>query len=243
MPRCPHVRRYWLVPVVLLTALLTTAPTSAQNETPELSAEEREARARFDAGQIAYEAGRFDDALEDFRRAHELSGRAQLLYNIGLAADRLRQDETALDAYRRFVEALSGHPRAPWVRERISALEAVSASSPPPGEEPPEEGGARAGPWILGALSVAMLGTGASLLGLALADRNAIENMEGVRPWPELEARVDAVPLRSGVGIALLGVGSAAALGAVLWAVLGRERPESVRVSVGLGTFVLEGRF
>ena len=225
---------------VVAAALSGSAAASAQAG----AAEEREARARFAAGQSAYEAGRFEDALSDFQHAHRLSGRVELLYNVGLAADRLRQDDVALDAYRAFADARPDHPRAEWVRQRVEALEASgSAGEPSTGEAAPATtGGTNVGAWVLGAVSVAAVVTGATLLGLALSDRNAIESMSEPQPWPELEGRVDAVPRRSGVGIALLGLGAASALAALLWGILGRENAP-VRAAIGPGFLTLDGRF
>jgi tetratricopeptide (TPR) repeat protein len=62
-----------------------------------------EAQALFQAGRIAYEAGRYEEALERFRAAHELTGLQGLLYNVAIAADRARFDEEALTYYERFL--------------------------------------------------------------------------------------------------------------------------------------------
>ena len=68
-----------------------SAPTGAQSPADEMRDEE--ARQLFEAGRVAFTAGRFQSALDSFRRAHELSGRPLLLYNIGTCYDRLRRDK------------------------------------------------------------------------------------------------------------------------------------------------------
>ncbi|MFK7998660.1 MAG: hypothetical protein AB8H86_03645, partial [Polyangiales bacterium] len=71
------------------------AAQDAAGEAEEQDIGDVEAQARFTAGEIAFSAGRFEDALSDFQRAYELSERPQLLYNIGLTAYRLRDDVLA----------------------------------------------------------------------------------------------------------------------------------------------------
>ncbi|HVK84044.1 MAG TPA: hypothetical protein VM513_08050, partial [Kofleriaceae bacterium] len=79
---------------LLAIVLLTPASLSAQAapEEAETSAGEpddaegvdEEARSLFRAGETAFNAARYADALAHFRRAHELSDRPELLYNIGV---------------------------------------------------------------------------------------------------------------------------------------------------------------
>lgn len=82
-----------------------------------------EARGAFTAGQAAYRAGRFADALDYFERAYELTSEPQLLYNIALVHERLRHDAEALDYYRRYLaESPQVEDRAN-VEARVSILE------------------------------------------------------------------------------------------------------------------------
>lgn len=88
---------------------------------------DREARFLFEAGRTAYDAGRYREALGHFQRAYELSQRPQLLYNVGQAADRLREDQLALDAFERYLSALPAAANRPAVEERIKLLREVLA--------------------------------------------------------------------------------------------------------------------
>jgi tetratricopeptide (TPR) repeat protein len=148
MFKCPvagkFCKRAWLIAWAQSLAMAGAAPAGAQDREPvreEASdgqggdrvdgepdtAHDEEARARFAAARLAYADGRFDDALEDFKRAYALSRRPELLFNVGSAADRLRRDQEALEAYeaylkqvpdadnRRFIEA-----RVRLLRERIA---------------------------------------------------------------------------------------------------------------------------
>lgn len=84
---------------------------------------EEEARALFQAGRIAYDAGRYEEALERFRAAHELTDLPALLYNVALAADRARYDEEALEAYERFLaEAEPDGATEQRVEARVAGL-------------------------------------------------------------------------------------------------------------------------
>lgn len=92
-----------------------------------VSAQLAEARRVFEAGKAAFDAGRFDEAAERFERAYELSGRPELLFDLGLAADRLRDDERALDAFERYLALAGDSPFRAQVERRVAALRAARA--------------------------------------------------------------------------------------------------------------------
>ncbi len=111
-----------LLAVVVVCLLSTvTAPVAAQNAPPPAGGE-AEARAEFERGRAAYAEGRFDVALDAFRRSHALSGRPELLFNVGSSADRLRRDEEALTAYEQFLREMPDAPNRALVQERITFL-------------------------------------------------------------------------------------------------------------------------
>lgn len=228
------------------------------NAAAQESAGDDEARARFSAGVIAYEAARYEEALADFQGAYELSGRAELLYNVGLSAERLRRDELAVESFERFLELRPDHEHAETVRTRLALLQRVneddvegdgtesadteSADTESADTESADtEGPSRAGPWALGLAGGGMLVGGSVLLAIALADRAEIEGLTMQRAWPDIEAQVASVPRRSGAGLALIAVGGAAVVGAILWRVLTPNSP--VNVAVGLGRVQLNGAF
>ena len=89
---------------------------------------DREARGLFEAGEEAFRAGRYADALDYFRRAHTLSGRAALLYNVGVAADRVRRDDEAIEAFERYLrESPPTVSNRSEVESRLHALREVRA--------------------------------------------------------------------------------------------------------------------
>jgi tetratricopeptide (TPR) repeat protein len=106
--------------VVVAAVLWASATVAAQAPTAGM---EEEARNLFRAGSSAYSEGRYESALDYFRRSYELSGRSMLLYNMATAADRLRQDEDALRWYRQYLEEVPDAPNASEVKSRAAVIE------------------------------------------------------------------------------------------------------------------------
>lgn len=126
---------------------------------------DKQARVEFEHGRKAFGEGDYRGAWGFFHNAYRLSGRAQLLYNIGQTADRLGRDTEALTAFRMYLERLPNADNKRDVQNRIHALEervkdaervppppgtvegeaqpsaadatTVSSPSPPPAAEPP----------------------------------------------------------------------------------------------------------
>lgn len=122
----PRLSRFTLaIGAVALALALDTGAAGAQDDS-----KDREAQALFEAGRQAFETGRYSVALSRWQEAHALSGRPALLYNIGLAHDRLRHDEDAVTAFEAFLAALPDDSRAPEVRARIEAIQAARVPSP-----------------------------------------------------------------------------------------------------------------
>ena len=81
------------------------------------------AREAFERGRMAFENAEYESALVYFRHAYRLSGRGELQYNIGVAADRLQREEEALEAFQRYLADTKEPTRREEVDERIAALE------------------------------------------------------------------------------------------------------------------------
>jgi tetratricopeptide (TPR) repeat protein len=117
--------------LILATSLLLASTAVAQDTSPSTGHDE-EARALFDAGRVAYRDGRFAAARDYFQRSYELSGRAELLYNIASAQDRLRDDAATLATFEAYLEALPDAPNRAEVEARITALRAAVGGDRPP---------------------------------------------------------------------------------------------------------------
>jgi tetratricopeptide (TPR) repeat protein len=128
----------WLVTVLLTTMALGSTPATAQRGTKSTKpakptqvdqARDEEARTRFTSANMAFADGRFEDALYDFKRAYELSGRPQLLFNIGSTAERMRRDEEALEAYEAYLELVPEAGNRRFVESRIELLRETIADA------------------------------------------------------------------------------------------------------------------
>ncbi len=104
------------------------APSARGSDGAQLSTDDEVARGLFQAGAASYEAGRYEEALRFFEQSHARSGRPELLFNIGQVADRLRQDDKALKAFRGFLAQRPQASNRAEVESRIAALERAEAA-------------------------------------------------------------------------------------------------------------------
>ena len=111
-----------LLSIVLTLGVLlaASAPVNAQDTADELR--DAEGRGLFEAGRAAFADGRYEDALDYYDRAYELTHRPELLYNIGSAYDRLRRDREALAAFEEYRRALPDAVNAREVDARMRVL-------------------------------------------------------------------------------------------------------------------------
>lgn len=252
--------------LVLLAFVLASLPsvTLAQQTTatpPATAPEEHdaEARALFDAGQIAYTDGRYEAALQDFVQAHDLSGRPELLYNIALAAERLRHDQEALDAYEQFLAARPDTSMHAAIESRIQILrtaiaehstppppaevsEEPESQSPPPAPEPPPSSGPDVGALTLtiggGVVTVA----GVVLLALSGVAAAHVSGASYPAAWSDYHADYDNAQTFSIAGGVLAGVGAAALVAGIVWLAVG-SGSHSADVAIGPSGLTLRGTF
>jgi tetratricopeptide (TPR) repeat protein len=86
------------------SAFLLSLATIAHADEPSPEVK-RQAKAHFKQGRAYQDAGAFDDAIKEYQTAYQLVPLPELLFNIGQAY-RLKGDkQSALAAYRRFLEA------------------------------------------------------------------------------------------------------------------------------------------
>jgi uncharacterized protein HemY len=171
----------------LLAAVLVVGfvvrPVAAQPPTADAAHEpterDREARALYEAAVVAFDEGRFEDALRLFRRSYELSERPELLYNVGTAADRLRRNEEALEAFEAYLAARPEADNRANVEARVVVLrqaieeDANRAATPSPllatTPTPVEE---RKSKWWVGVLVGGVLLAGAAAVVAIVATRD-----------------------------------------------------------------------
>ena len=230
-----------------MLALALAAPTLASAQPPATSEAEVEARDAFQQGSDAYAEARYGEALRLFRRAFELSGRTALLYNIGLTADRLRDDAAAVEAFERYL-ASGEDARRDEVERRLAASRAriaanaalVPEPTPTPEPTPPplDEAPRSRAPLALGLVGAAVAVAGAVLLGVGarqVADVN--DTPEGTRDWSEVSGDASRGRALSIVGTSLLAVGTAAGVVSVVLHVASPSDRESVAMVQWRGSF------
>ncbi len=112
-------RLAWLGLVLLL-------PLDARGEGP-TGADLDLAKAHYRTGELDYERGSFPDAAKEFEEAYRLSGRPELIYNMGKSYDGAGDLRGALKAYRRFLGAVQASPDRPFAERRVDELQILIA--------------------------------------------------------------------------------------------------------------------
>lgn len=220
-----HLARAALALLVLPVLLAGALPAAAQ-------VRDEEAHGLYMAGEAAYEAGNFEDALGYFQRSYELSPHPELLFNIAQAADRARLDEVALDALRRYLDSPVTIENREQLEARVRALEAAvargEAAAAPSDDavadttEETAVGGSApsAGPDVAGvALAIGggvLVLASPVLLGLGAVDTAALADPHDGETYAQALARQDVGTglvaggfVTLGVGLVVLAVGTA----------------------------------
>jgi tetratricopeptide (TPR) repeat protein len=237
---------------VLLSVPIATAHAQA--------GEDAEAHALFEAGEVAFGDGRYENALDYFQRSYELSRRPLLLYNIGAASDRLRRDADAIAAFEQYLAEVPDAPnrhevegRLASLRRSVEAAATASARTPDPEPEPapldpqpapPAPRSPSAIPWVIVGVGAAAAIAGAVLVGLAAADVATVENAPQGTPWTNVQAAYGRSEGLSIAGFVCLGIGGAALAAGLGWGVVDLgAADEAPRVSIGPGGVALSGVF
>lgn len=113
----------WIAAFAAVIASSSRSVAQAQD-----SADDERARLHFSAGRSYFEEGTYEEALQEFRRAYELSGREVLLVNIANTQERLGRWREAADTLEQFVATLPAHDQQrPILQRRIENLRARAA--------------------------------------------------------------------------------------------------------------------
>jgi len=99
-------------------------------------------------------------------------------------------------------------------------------------------------PWVIVGVSSALAITGTVLMFSAQSDIDKVEGASVGTRWSDIDDAHSAAPIKSGIGIALIGVGVAGiATGLVLAFSGGGEESNATQVAVGLGNVSVFGSF
>ncbi len=254
----PTRRREVVIALALMlaqaTALcLSVSPAEAQ----QIGDDERRARQLSYEGEQAYAEGRFDEAVVLIRRAYELFEEPLLLHNLGRALESTGDEEGAVDAYERYLEAMPDADNRAHVEGRLRSLRAEIAEdavrqqttaedgalSEGPERDDPSSGGVSAGPFIIGGIGVATLVAG-TVTGVLALDKQTEARDEPVQERAQ-ELLDEGATLATVTNIFLVAGGVLVAAG-VTWLVIelaGDDEDVPVEVGLGLGSVTLAGRF
>lgn len=250
---------------VLAVSLACMVASGARAQSSQ-SRDQRIAQAKkaFHAATRAYQSGDFESALADFRRAYELTGSVDLLYNIATVSDRLRLDEEALEAYEGYLEARPSSADREHVEGRIEVLRAaieeskraeldaeieareaaMAAAARVKAERPlTRYVGPGPDPWITIGSGGATLVTGAVLLGLGQRDQKQVESAPPGSSYSTVEEMAERAPRFTKAGVALMGVGGAGILGGIIWQLTGGHEEAIPEVSIGPAGISVKGAF
>lgn len=213
-----------------LSVLFFVLPVRAQVD----SADE-EARNLYEAGEEAFGAARYEAALEHFRASYALSHRPELLYNIGITADRLGRNDEALEAFRGYLASDAvDEARRPDVEARVAALE--HAATVPRAEPDPTT------PIVLLVTGGALVVLSGVLIGVGITENQIVQGAPLGASWADYAGHQDtATGLLWSGGIAA-GLGVGLVLAGVVGLVLPAP-PTEVAMSIGPGVLSLRGRF
>lgn len=229
----------------LTLSLTWVASAEAQDAPHAQPSTDREARALFDAGSVAFGEGRYESALRHFENAYALSPRPGMLFNIATAYDRLHRDREALDHFRRYVDAIPDAPNRAEAEARISALEASMEVIETPTDTLPivpasSDSNSELAPIVLLITGGALIVGGAVTLTLGLLDASDVENARDVS-YDTIRGAYERAPILQGVGAATLGVG--VALAAVGGLMLSLSTNTETRISLLPNGVSFEGTF
>lgn len=128
--------------VVVLSILSLGSAAFAQKhikKDPEQEKRDLEARDHYEKGLTHYNLGEFDPAVEEFKKAYELSNAPGLLFNIAQVYRAKEDFKQALYFYRTFLRLQPDAPNRADVEARVADLERMMAEKQKLQEAPPKE--------------------------------------------------------------------------------------------------------
>lgn len=223
-----------MIRLLAILAILQSSVALAQSD------RDAEARGIYLAGQAAYDDGRYDVAYERFEEAQSLSGRPELLFNMGHAAQLDGQLENAIEAFERYMEEAPRGENREGLEERVEILrrrlaeeeaidqvfgeetnapqEAIAEEAEPEDDDEPSHALAL----TLGIGGAAIAAGGGVMFGLMASQQSTVRNSEEGSSWADVEGNHSRAKTFRTLGISLAAAGVVlAGVGLSLW--LGRR--------------------
>lgn len=229
------------------------APVVSEREAEQeraMLAMDQEAREHFQLGRTFYDAGRFQQAAEEFEAAYRLSGRPQLLYNLYVAHRDAGELDKAIVSLRTYLDKVPEAPDRVNLKARLQSLEQQAqkhAEQEARAQQAAEAGRAAAAPktrteikrsvvpWVLlgtgGALLVGSVATGV----MAQSKAKDLDDACGGSDCPaSQQSNIDTTRTLAITTDVLWGLGAAsAATGLVLWLTGALDEERQVPIAMG----------
>jgi tetratricopeptide (TPR) repeat protein len=213
---------------VAVAVALVLGPRAALADDPLKPA----AKVRFDAGVKLTSAGKYDEAIREFRAAYEIDPEPVLFYSLAVAERLAGRCPAAVDYYRRFLASKPNAERTEAARAGIAMCQPQAAGAPCP---PPPR------PWYRSPVGVAIAAgvVGVSIgTGYLIGASSTSSSASTAAFSDDFEAQLDRATGQRRIGATFLVVGLALAGGGVAYHyVVERKRP-----SAGATAFGIAGR-
>jgi tetratricopeptide (TPR) repeat protein len=164
-----------------LSALALVLVLTASARAAEPSSEE--AKAHFHKATVAYNLGKYAEAVKEFEAAYALTLDANMLFNIAQSYRMAGEIDKALTTYRSFIRSAPKSEQRGLAEAKIRELEQQRASVPPPTVAPAPPGPAPAPVLVSAAAPVQQ----PDMSGAGKASENALPNVLVTAPAPTPE--------------------------------------------------------
>jgi tetratricopeptide (TPR) repeat protein len=226
-----------------LAVIVATIATNVAWSQPDRSPTRQKALDLFARSDVAYKAGKFEDAARLLREAHAIHPEPILLYNLARALEGMGDLRGAIDNYKQFLDVSPTFvDDRGAIERRIATLEAqLSTEKPhriPTGPTSPPidstqldvQRGPRVLPWVIAGAGVAVIATGGvfGYLSGSRRDDAVAEPVQAEAVRLEDQARTFAATANI-----LFVTGAVVTAGGAIWIVLDRRRARPANVTTG----------
>lgn len=245
----------------LVTVGTPMAPRSALAQGDEAAAEQ--ALQLFDQSKVAYQNGKFDEAIDLLKAAYRLSPEPVLLYNLARAYEGKGMLREAADEYARYLETPGEIPDRGAIEAKVKTLRELADKQeqptepppdpvPPPPEPvppppPPEDEGESINPvpWVIAGVGAVGVGVFGVLGGVALGKNSDAEVAPSQQEVADTRASAEDLALGATIALIVGGVALGAGVGWGIFDLTTADEPGevSLRLDVGPGALRATGRF
>lgn len=218
----PGRRHLQIVAITMVIALFAAStPCHAEgNDKPAAPANDQAIKL-FEQSEVAYQQGRFADALELLRRSYALHKEPVLLYNMGRAYEGLGDIDGATKAYKQFLAEQPNTPDRGAIEQHLVTFERQKREREELRRSTSDERSASAVPWIVAGVGVLGVGAGV-VLGVLAKGRN--DDAAAAVSYRDAADLHDDAKTMATVANACFIAGGAVVLAGIIWGVIDLSR-------------------